>query len=108
LASSLELALPVANCAREGATRKAADLSAWLHAVLQLYAARIIDCDVATARIAGRLLDVALAKGLVPGFATILIAATARYRELTILTRNPRHFAPLGVPVLDPFISLPE
>jgi len=27
---------------------------------------------------------------------------------LTVLTRNLRHFAPLGVPALDPFGELPE
>ncbi|WP_246509933.1 hypothetical protein [Bradyrhizobium glycinis] len=42
-----------------------------------------------------------------PGFADIVIAATARQYALTILSRNVRHFEPLGVQVLDPFGKLP-
>ena len=33
----------------------------------------------------------------------LLIAATALEHGLTVVTRNVRHFAPTGVPVLDPF-----
>jgi predicted nucleic acid-binding protein len=42
-----------------------------------------------------------------PGFADIIIAATARHHGLTILSRNPRHFESLGVDVIDPFTRLP-
>ena len=31
----------------------------------------------------------------------------AKLNGFTILTRNARHFAPLGVPFLDPFVNLP-
>ena len=37
----------------------------------------------------------------------MVIAATAQLRGFTILTRNARHFEPLGVPFLDPFVRLP-
>ena len=33
----------------------------------------------------------------------IVIAATARVHELTVATRNERHFAPLGVRIFNPF-----
>jgi hypothetical protein len=39
--------------------------------------------------------------------ADLFIAATARRHGLTILTRNLKHFTPLGMPVLDPFAALP-
>jgi predicted nucleic acid-binding protein len=42
-----------------------------------------------------------------PDFADVAIAATAKLRGFTILTRNARHFEPLGVPFLDPFAELP-
>ena len=47
------------------------------------------------------------AAGQSPGFADIAIAATAGTRNLTILTRNLRHFTPLGVAVMDPYDGLP-
>ncbi len=38
----------------------------------------------------------------------LIIAATARVHGLTVLTRNVRHFAPTGVPAIDPMRSLPK
>ena len=97
----------VAKSAREGASRKAATLAAWLEAVLHLYGDRILPFDTATARIAGALADRARSQGHAPGFADVIIAATARSHGLTILSRNLRHFLPLGVSVIDPFAGLP-
>jgi toxin FitB len=97
----------IAKLTREGATRRSADLTSWLETVLHLYVQRILAFDTTTARIAGGLVDQARDRGHAPGFADIIIAATARRHELTILSRNVRHFVPLGVAVLDPFESLP-
>ena len=98
----------IAKAKREGATRKSWDLSAWLETLLHLYTARILPLDLATARIAGVLSDHARGQGNAPGFADIMIAATAQRNGLIILTRNLRHFEPLGVAVHDPFARLPE
>ena len=98
----------IAKLRREGATHKATDLMAWLEALLHLYGNRILPFDTAIARVAGMLSDRARAQGQAPGFADIAIAATANHRELTILTRNLRHFECLGVPVADPFAALPR
>ena len=98
----------IAKAKREGATRKSRDLNAWLGTVLHLYATRILPFDLATARIAGVLSDHARGQGHAPGFADIMIAATAQRNGLAILTRNLRHFEPLGVPVHDPLNCLPE
>ncbi len=97
----------IAKARREGAKREAADLSRWLEALLHLYGDRILPFDVAVARVAGVLSDRARGQGQAPGFADIVIAATASCHRLTILTRNIRHFAPLGVPTLDPYARLP-
>jgi hypothetical protein len=97
----------IAKLRREGATRKSADLTAWLEAALHLYGDRILPFDTAVARIAGALSDQARGQGQAPGLGDIIIAATAKRHGLTILSRNVRHFAPLGVSVLDPFIALP-
>jgi predicted nucleic acid-binding protein len=78
----------IAKAHRQGASRKAERLSAWLEAVLHLYSARIIPVDVKVARRIRQLADLARGRG-------------------TILTRNLRHFAPLEVEALDPFATLP-
>jgi toxin FitB len=75
--------------------------------VLHLYGHRVLPFDGATAQIAGALTDLARAHGHSPGFADIAIAATARQHNLTILTRNERHFIPLEVRAVDPFRRLP-
>jgi predicted nucleic acid-binding protein len=97
----------IAKLRREKATRRSRDLSQWLDAVLHLYGDRILAFDIAAARLAGTLSDRARGQGHAPGFADIVIAATASQHALTILSRNVRHFEPLGVPVLDPFNTLP-
>jgi predicted nucleic acid-binding protein len=102
-----EVADGIAKARREGTAREAATLSARVDTLLHLYQERILAFDVAVARIAGTLSDAAQAQGRTPGFADIVIAATARHHGLTNLTRNVRHFDPLGVPVFDPFRALP-
>jgi hypothetical protein len=97
----------IAKLRRERATRRSRELAQWLEAVLHLYGDRVLAVDTPTARIAGQLSDRARGQGHAPGFADIMIAATARQHALTILSRNARHFAPLGVPVLNPFTELP-
>jgi toxin FitB len=97
----------IAKSRREGATRKSADLTAWLETVLHLYGDRILVFDAPTARMAGMISDRARGQGLAPGLADIIVAATARHHGLTILSRNLRHLEPLGVTVIDPFAKLP-
>jgi len=98
----------IAKSKREGATRKSRDLNAWLETMLHLYAPRILPFDLVTARVAGTLSDHARSQGHAPGFADIMIAATAQRHGLTILTRNLRHFEPLAVPTHNPFAHLPD
>ena len=97
----------IAKLRREKATRRSKDLAQWLDAVSHLYGDRILAFDIAAARLAGEISDRARGQGHAPGFADIIIAATARQHGLTILSRNVRHFGPLGAPVLDPFSELP-
>ena len=97
----------IAKAKREGARRKAVDLSAWLQAVLHLYGDRVLAFDSPTAEIAGALSDLARSRGHAPGFADIAIAATARRHDLTILSDNERHFVPMEVAVINPLRALP-
>lgn len=98
----------IAKARREGASRKARALAQWLEALLHLYADRVLPFDVAAARIAGRLSDLARGKGQSPGFPDVAIAAIAQAHSFTVLTRNLKHFAMFGMPAHDPFRSLPE
>ncbi len=98
----------IAKLRREKAKRKAAELTAWLETLLHLYGNRVLAFDVAAARVAGALSDLARSKGRHPGFADIVIEATARCHGLTILTRNTRHFEPLELPTVNPFEQLPS
>lgn len=97
----------IAKLRREKATRRSKDLAQWLDAVLHLHGDRILAFDTGIARLAGQLSDRAREQGHAPGFADIIIAATARRHALTILSRSVKHFGPLGVPVLDPVSELP-
>ena len=75
--------------------------------VLHLYGDRVLPFASTTAEIAGTLSDLARGRGHSPGFADIAIAATAREHDLTILSRNERHFAAMGIAIIDPFRKLP-
>jgi predicted nucleic acid-binding protein len=105
--SIAEIEAGIARLRRLGARRRADYLTAWLDTLLHLYAEHVLPFEVRAARIAGSLADRARGTGHGPGFAAVAIAATAQLRGLTILTRNARHFEPLGVPFQDPFLELP-
>ena len=71
---------------------------AWLTTVLRDYADRIIPVDAETAEEWGRM--------NVPGPVPVvdsLMAATARVRNMTFVTRNTSDVARTGVRLLDPF-----
>ena len=98
----------IAKLERTGAADRAARLGDWLELVLHLYGDRVIPFDIEAANVAGPLMDKARAKGQSPGFADLAIAATARSRNLKVLTRNLRHFTPLDVRAVNPFEGLPD
>ncbi len=102
-----EISQGIAKMKRAGSDPRAGTLGDWLELVLHLYGERVLPFDTAAARLAGKLMDQARATGNSPGFADVAIAATAGSRGLTVLTRNLRHFVPLGVPATDPFERLP-
>ena len=104
--TAAEVQSGISKAEREGATTKARRLGEWWESVEYLYGKKILSFDLDCARVAGRLLDEARAHQ--PGFEDIAIAATASVHRLTVLTRNLRHFEPLGIPVIDPFERLPS
>ena len=103
-----EVADGIAKLRRSGSLARADRLDDWLDTVLHLYGDRVMPFDVPAARLAGLLMDQARATGHAPGFADLAIAATAGVCDLTVLTRNVRHFAPLNIATHNPFVSLPR
>lgn len=103
--SAAEVGAGIAKAEREGATTKAKTLTEWWQSIEHLYAEKLLPFDLRCAEAAGRILDHARAHQ--PGFEDIAIAATAQVHGLTVLTRNMRHFEPLGVRAVDPFSALP-
>jgi hypothetical protein len=97
----------IARLRRIGAFRRAIALETWLEDVLRAYGNRVVPLDIPAARMTGALIDLATANGRPVGFADLSIAGIALANDLTVLTRNLRHFAPLGVPAHDPYASRP-
>ena len=107
-ATVAEVSGGISKLKRTGAASRTAGLDDWLEVVLHLYGERVLPFDVSAARLAGELTNKARAAGHTAGFADLAIAATAGSRGLTILTRNLRHFTPLGIEEVDPFETLPR
>ncbi|MCA1494011.1 type II toxin-antitoxin system VapC family toxin [Sinorhizobium alkalisoli] len=103
--SAAEVKSGIAKAEREGATIKAQRLTEWWQTIEYLYAQKLLPFDLKCAHAAGQILDDARAHQ--PGFEDIAIAATAKVHGLIVLTRNMRHFEPLGVLAIDPFVALP-
>ncbi len=103
-----ELAQGIEKLRRSGAVARAQRLDHWLDGLIVGYADRILALDAAAARLAGQISDAALAQGRHPGFADVAIAALAGNAKLVLLTRNLKHFEPLGVPCMDPLEQLPS
>lgn len=102
-----EIEQGVCKLRRAGGVERAQRLTTWLDRLLETFDDRVIHVDTEIGRAAGRLSDAATAFGAHPGLADVLIAATAQSRDLLLLTRNGRHFDPLGVAHADPFVAPP-
>lgn len=102
-----ELVNGIAELHRRGGVRRAERLSEWLDGLLLLHRRHVVPLDIEIARALGTSMDRAKAAGLPQALPDLAIAATARVRRYTVLTRNVRHFTGLGVDVLDPYVQLP-
>jgi len=101
-----EIEQDVRGLRRAGGVERAARLAVWLDSVLANAADRLLALDARVGRVAGALSDRAWASGRHPGFADVAIAATAIAHDLVLLTRDGKHFAPLGVAFADPLEGL--
>lgn len=75
-------------------------LNAWLDTLLGVYGDNVLAITPSIARRWG-----ALSAKLNHDGADLLIAATALEHNLTIATRNVKHFKPAGVTLVNPFVS---
>jgi len=80
---------------------KAAELELWIDEVVQGW--EIVPMDAAIARECARIME-GKSKVL---FEDGLIAATARVRQLIVVTRNVKDFSHFGVQILNPFSNNP-
>jgi toxin FitB len=102
-----EMAQGIGKLRRAGGVERADRLDRWLDGLLAAYGDRILPLDAQAARLAGEMSDAAQAQGRHPGFADVAIAAIAQHAGLLLLTRNLKHFQPLGVACADPLAELP-
>jgi len=84
------------------ASAKAARLKVWLAGLVATYDDKIIAVDTMAAALAGRLEARAVAAGHDPGMADATIAGIAKAHDVTIVTRNSKHFQVFGVDVMSP------
>lgn len=101
--SVFEIEQGICKLERAGARARAEVMRQWLGRLLEQFnGTRMLPMDAEVAREAGRLSDWALARGVHPGTADIMIAATATTHGLVLLTHNLKHFVPLEVDAIDP------
>lgn len=97
-----EIEKGIANLDRKGATARAAGLRDWLSGLLATFDDKILGLDVAAASLSGRLEAQALGDGHDPGMADAMIAGIASAHDLTVVTRNAKHFLPFAIAVKTP------
>jgi predicted nucleic acid-binding protein len=98
-----EIEQGVRKLARSGGVDRAKAYGLWLDGLVSQFGDRLTPVSADVARIAGALADEAQAIGRHPGFADVLIAASAGALDAMILTANLRQFVPLTPRCADPF-----
>lgn len=83
----------------KGSLQKARALEVWLRPLETRLADFVLPVDAEVARVSGALEAKAIAEGANPGASDAMIAGTAAFHGLTVVTRNLRHFRVFGVPV---------
>jgi hypothetical protein len=97
-----EIEKGIAMLEHRGATAKAAGLKGWLAGLVSTYDDKIIGLAAAEASLSGQAEARAIAAGHDPGMADAVIAGIAKAHDLVILTRNAKHFLPLGAAASSP------
>lgn len=74
----------------------------WFEGLLETYCS-VLPVTAEIAKRAGELRGEWQARGETRSPADMMMAATAQVHQLTLVTRNARHFAGCGIPLLNPF-----
>lgn len=82
---------------RAGGIERAKRIADWLDRLVEDFGDRVLAMDTIVARVAGVMQDDATSRGHQPGLADIIIAATARAYDLTLVTENVKDFEGMGV-----------
>jgi toxin FitB len=98
-----ELEAGILKLLREDKRARAMELIALRDGLIADYRDRLLPMDADVALAVARLAEAA--RPMVIELADLIIAATAKVHGFTVLTRNIRHFAPTGVPALDPLAT---
>ncbi len=97
-----EIEKGIALLDHKGAAAKAAGLRVWLLGLVGAYEDKILAADLRACALAGQLEAKAIAAGHDPGMADATIAGIAKANDLTIVTRNTKHFLPFDIGVISP------
>jgi toxin FitB len=81
-------------------------LSSWLrNEVIERFAGRILQVDTAVSEVWGQVLARTKAVGRTLGIMDGFVSATAEVHQMTVVTRNDRHFQDVGLPIVNPWIE---
>jgi toxin FitB len=100
-----ELENGILKLKRDGKIAKAAGYEFLRDAIIRDFNDRILSLDANVALRISHLIGHVWSMTI--ELTDIIIAATADIHNLTILSRNLRHFVPTGVSVIDPIVQLP-
>lgn len=98
-----EVAAGIGGLEASGATRKAQELALWLQDVLTGFADRILGFGIEPALHMRALAASVRGHGVTVGFADLTVGCIATAHDLVVITRNTKHFRPMGVAFLNPF-----
>ncbi len=84
----------------KGAVQKARALEGWLRPLVMRLGDLILPVDAQVARVSGELEAKAIADGFNPGTSDAMIAGTAQFHGLIVVTGNGRHFRAFGIEVM--------
>ena len=84
----------------KGNVQKARALEVWVRPLVTRLADFVLPVDAEVARLSGALEAKAIAEGANPGASDAMIAGTATFHGLTVVTRNLRHFRVFGIGVM--------
>ncbi len=101
-----EIEAGILKLKRENKEARSRQLGALRDGLIADFKDRLLPLDVDVALTVARLAEAI--RPMVIERVDLIIAATAHVHGLTVLTRNVRHFEPVGVPFMDPTRSLPN